>query len=271
MKMPFSGTAVSIARAAALASPDLFTKGMIRFAIWSTVEPAVALICACLPVMRPLFTYIQKLLPTSFTSSARWPSFSRFSSSKSGKKISSPLASGESKTLTANSSSSAAPSSGDTAGKYSRDDSFEKYGYSKVETKIEAREMPSSSSSSSSSGCKGGIPRTLSPAPTKSSNPTPPNPSYWSQIPKPACPSLSSPIHPNKSKSRSNISLFPKHWGWKGQSAKVAPTGLRRPSQTCDSGGRQRPRIEVVREIRSQTMVGSVGRLGSGETVVDNH
>ena len=47
--------AVSIARAVYIATQG-FKSGAFAFVIWSTTEPAVGLICACLPVMRPLYT-----------------------------------------------------------------------------------------------------------------------------------------------------------------------------------------------------------------------
>ena len=49
------GVAVSIARVVYLGTKG-FEGGALAFAIWSTAEMAVGLICACLPVMRPLWT-----------------------------------------------------------------------------------------------------------------------------------------------------------------------------------------------------------------------
>ncbi|MCJ1453226.1 hypothetical protein MMC28_003572 [Mycoblastus sanguinarius] len=48
--------AVSIARAVILLSPNFLSTGLPAFTIWSTTEPAVGLMCACLPCLRPLFT-----------------------------------------------------------------------------------------------------------------------------------------------------------------------------------------------------------------------
>lgn len=91
-----SGVAVSLARAIAIANPDLYTGkfqilphltettaypksgGALAFIVWSTTEPAVALICACLPVLRPLYTTgLAKLNSTR----ASW---GRYHSRKSG-------------------------------------------------------------------------------------------------------------------------------------------------------------------------------------------
>ena len=144
-----SGVAVSLARAITLSSPSLFTRGLLTFAIWSTVEPAVALICACLPVMRPLFISILKVIPSSRLGS--WPrSWTRSSSSRSGPKprMGSPSA-GSEKTLT-NNSTGGGGSEGRGMGKAGafggvgkglRADSFNMQGYSKVETTIEAKEV----------------------------------------------------------------------------------------------------------------------------------
>ena len=70
----FRGVATSLARAAILTDPQSFASGFrwvhhftsrltvisdgggIAFACWSTAEAAVALLCACLPILRPLCT-----------------------------------------------------------------------------------------------------------------------------------------------------------------------------------------------------------------------
>ena len=48
------GVAVSIARTVSIAT-DGFQSGALAFTVWSTSEPAVGLVCACLPVMAPLY------------------------------------------------------------------------------------------------------------------------------------------------------------------------------------------------------------------------
>ena len=79
------GVAVSIARAVALTNSAIKSRkstfpnawrlrkicihfstavGAVDFAIWSISEAAVGLLCACLPLLRPIFTNAYKLLST---------------------------------------------------------------------------------------------------------------------------------------------------------------------------------------------------------------
>ena len=136
MRFPHSGVAVSIARAASLASPGVFSKGIINFAIWSTAEPTVALICACLPVMRPLFVSITKAI----SSTGSWRT-SSWGWSRGGKPPSKSAGGGSasSKTLTNNS----VTSGGRAYGREKRADSGfgNSHPYVKVETTIESHEM----------------------------------------------------------------------------------------------------------------------------------
>ena len=70
-----SGVIVSILRAIAITRPASFPGGGIfLFITMSTVEPAVMIICACLPVMRPLFASILKTVPGYATWRSRYHS-----------------------------------------------------------------------------------------------------------------------------------------------------------------------------------------------------
>ncbi|KAG8530882.1 uncharacterized protein KY384_004239 [Bacidia gigantensis] len=115
------GVVVSIARTISIANPSLFTYGILSFALWSAAECAVGIICACLPVMRPLFISITKALP----SSTDWRSWSWSSRSRRS-------ASDSEKTLTNNSSTGG-------LGKSVRScDSLQKHGFGRVRTTVEA-------------------------------------------------------------------------------------------------------------------------------------
>lgn len=81
------GVAVSIARSVAFISPTISSRkfllldtllqvyvliirtatGAVSFEIWSTTEGAVALLCACLPLLRPVVTSFYEVLSTYHT------------------------------------------------------------------------------------------------------------------------------------------------------------------------------------------------------------
>ena len=152
LTLPNSGVAVSLARAITLRSPNLFRQGIIVLAVWSTTECAVALICACLPVMRPLFTFISKTLSirswTRLSSSSSSPSSKKNGWDRKGRNGSG----GSEKSLT---NQSSGMGRGYPSGRGMTDDNFgsgEK-GYGKVETRIEVKsffDCPPSSGSSAS-------------------------------------------------------------------------------------------------------------------------
>ncbi|KAL9130014.1 MAG: hypothetical protein Q9217_001698 [Psora testacea] len=138
------GVAVSLARATRIASPKLFIEGLSTFAIWSTTEPAVALICACLPVMRPVFIAVAKFMPSGNS----WSSWTR---TFRGRKSKSTSDTSSTKTLTDNSVSTRGLNEEFHRGSFNkptygiemRGNSFNKQGYSKVETHTEAKEIKS--------------------------------------------------------------------------------------------------------------------------------